>query len=85
MSTVLLCGGTGRLGGAIARRLSARSVAFRALVRPTTDAGSLRALGAEIRIGDLTDRASLVRALDGVDVVVTTANAISRILGGART
>lgn len=84
MSTVLLCGGTGRLGGAIARRLAARDVPFRALVRPTSDAGPLRALGADIRAGDLTDRASLDRALEGVDVVVTTANAISRIMDGQK-
>jgi NADH dehydrogenase len=84
MTTVLLCGGTGLLGGVIARRLAERNVPFRALVRPSSDAGSLRELGAEIRTGDLTDRASLDRAVEGVDVVVTTANAISRIMDGAK-
>jgi len=84
MTTVLLCGGTGLLGGAIARRLAQRDVTLRALVRPQSDAGPLRALGADIRAGDLTDRPSLDRAVEGVDVVVTTANAIGRILDGAK-
>jgi NADH dehydrogenase len=84
MTTVLLCGGTGHLGGAIARRLAERDVTLRALVRPQSEAGPLRALGADIRSGDLTDRGSLDRAVDGADVVVTTANAIGRILDGAK-
>ena len=84
MTTVLLCGGTGQLGGAIASRLAGRGMPFRALVRPGSDAAPLRTLGADIRIGDLRDRASLERAVDGVDVVVTTANAVSRIMQGAK-
>lgn len=68
---------------AIATRLAARDVRFRALVRSSSDAAHLRTLGADLRTGDLRDRASLDRALDGVDVVVTTANAIGRILDGA--
>lgn len=84
MTAVLLCGGTGQLGGAIARRLAARGAPFRALVRPTSDAAPLRALGADIHAGDLTDRAGLDRALHCVDVVVTTANAIGRIMDGAK-
>ncbi|MCU0506298.1 MAG: NAD(P)H-binding protein [Chloroflexi bacterium] len=80
--TILLCGGTGALGGSVARHLHARGVPFRALVRPASDAGALEALGAEVARGDLRDAASLTPALDGIRVVVTTANAIGRILGG---
>lgn len=84
MTTFLLCGGTGQLGGAIASRLAARDLPFRALIRPQSDAAPLRTLGADIRTGDLRDRASLDRALGGVDVVVTTANAVGRIMDGAK-
>src|SRR5215217_1752125 len=83
MADLLLVGGTGQLGGKIAERLAARDVPFRALVRPQTDASALEALGAEIVRGDLTDRPSLPAALRGMTTVITTANAITRILGGA--
>jgi uncharacterized protein YbjT (DUF2867 family) len=82
--TVLLCGGTGLLGGAIAGKLAERGVGFRALVRPQSDASALRQLGANIRIGDLTDRASLDRAVAGATVVLTTASAVRRRLTGAK-
>jgi len=81
---ILLCGGTGALGGAVAAVLHARGVAFRALVRPTTDPVALAGLGAEIVRGDVRDRASLAAAVDGVTTVVSTVNAIGRLLGGAR-
>lgn len=84
MTDVLLCGGTGMLGGAIARKLAEHGVPFRALVRPQSDAGPLRELAADIRIGDLADRASLDRAVTGVASVITTVTAIRRILDGAK-
>ena len=84
MADLLLVGGTGQLGGKIAERLAARDVPFRALVRPQTDASALEALGAEIVRGDLTDLPSLPAALRGMTTVITTANAISRILDGAK-
>jgi NADH dehydrogenase len=83
MADLLLVGGTGLLGGKIAERLAARDVPFRVLVRPRTDATRLAALGAEVVRGDLTDRPSLPAALAGTTTVITTANAITRILGGA--
>ena len=81
---ILLCGATGELGGAVARRLHARGLPFRALVRPGADTSSLAALGALIVRGDVRDRASLAPAVSGITVVVTTVNAIGRLLGGAR-
>jgi uncharacterized protein YbjT (DUF2867 family) len=83
-STLLLCGGTGALGGAIARHLHARGVPFRALVRPATDAGALDGLASEIVRGDFRDAASLSPALAGIVTVVSTVNAIGRLLDGAR-
>src|SRR5215212_11588801 len=84
MADLLLVGGTGQLGGKIAERLARRDIPFRALVRPETDASTLESLGAEVVRGDLTDRPSLPAALSGVRTVITTANAISRILAGAK-
>jgi len=84
MADLLLVGGTGLLGGTIAERLAQRDVPFRALVRPKTDASALEALGAEIVRGDLTAPNSLAAAVAGMTTVVTTANAIARLLGGAK-
>lgn len=79
---ILVCGATGDLGGRIVHRLLGRGQRVRALVRPTTDAGTLERSGAEVVRGDLRDPASLDRATAGVDTVVTTANAIGRVLEG---
>ena len=84
MADLLLVGGTGQLGGAIAERLAQRGDPFRALVRPTTDATALEALGAEIVRGDLMVPSTLPPALAGTTTVVTTANAIGRLLAGAK-
>jgi uncharacterized protein YbjT (DUF2867 family) len=81
--TLLLCGGTGALGGAIARHLHGRGVPFRALVRPATDAGVLETLASEIVRADIRDPASLPPALAGIVTVVSTVNAIGRLLDGA--
>jgi uncharacterized protein YbjT (DUF2867 family) len=73
--TILLAGSTGVLGGAIATRLLDSGRRLRLLAR---DAGRVRAFaerGAEVAIGDLTDRTSVERAMAGITHVVTTANA----------
>ena len=84
MSEIVLCGGTGDLGGRIAVRLAERRIPFRALVRPHSDTSVLRASGAELSVGDLTDPPGLERALAGARTVVTTANALGRSMAGAR-
>ncbi len=81
--TILLCGGTGALGGAVARHLHARDVPFRALVRPGTDAAPLDGVTTDVVRGDFRDPVSLRPALEGMTTVVTTVNAIGRLLGGA--
>jgi len=83
VSALLLVGGTGELGRRIAVRLAERGLLFRALVRPRSDSSALDAVGAEIVRGDLTDVASLDEAMTGVTTVVTTANAMSRMMAGA--
>ena len=79
---ILVCGATGHLGGRIVQRLVEDGREVRALVRPATDATTLENLGVEIVRGDLRDPASLDAPLAGVDTVVTTANAIGRLLAG---
>jgi uncharacterized protein YbjT (DUF2867 family) len=75
---VLVAGATGSLGGKIVRDLLASGETVRALVRPATDSSALRAAGVEVVPGDLTDMASLGRACDQVEVVVSTATATKR-------
>lgn len=67
-NVVLVVGATGNQGGATARRLLAEGRRVRALVRDpgSVAAAALAAAGAELAVGDLGDRASLDRAVDGV-------------------
>ncbi len=81
---ILMVGGTGNLGGRIVRRLVAGGQQVRCVVRAGSDAAALRALGAEIVTGDLTDPDSLVRACAGVDIVVASATVIGRRLAGSK-
>jgi uncharacterized protein YbjT (DUF2867 family) len=71
--TVLLIGGTGLLGGAIAEELARRDEPVRALVRSGKRTARLRELGVELEAGDMLDGRALRRALRGVRAVVTTA------------
>lgn len=65
---ILVTGATGNQGGAIARRLLSRGYRVRALTRnPGSDKAKLLAgMGADVVQGDLDDRQSLERALEGV-------------------
>jgi dihydroflavonol-4-reductase len=63
--TTLVTGATGFVGSAVARVLAARGHALRLMVRPTSDRRNLHDLDAEIVTGDLTDPASLARAVEG--------------------
>lgn len=71
--TILLVGGAGLLGGAIAAELAAHGHVVRALVRSGRKAQQLRALGAALEAGDLRDPRALRRALCDVRTVITTA------------
>ncbi len=65
----LVTGATGFLGSHVARALAGRGEDVRVLVRPTSDLRALEGIGAERFQGDLRDRASLSRALEGVRCV----------------
>lgn len=65
----LVTGATGFTGGHLARRLVAAGDTVRAIVRDPAKAEDLAKAGVDVVSGDLTDRASLERALVGIDVV----------------
>ncbi|MBA2460647.1 MAG: complex I NDUFA9 subunit family protein [Actinobacteria bacterium] len=67
---ILLTGATGFVGPRIVHALRAESRPVRALVRDEAAGEQLRAWGCETVEGDMTDRASLRRAVEGCDVVV---------------
>ncbi len=73
---ILVVGSTGFLGSEICRRLTAKGLAVRGLVRSTSNAekvAQLKAMGVETVTGDLRDPASLAAACQGMDSVITTA------------
>lgn len=77
MARVLIVGATGLLGGEVAARARAAGHDVRVLVRlGSAKAPRLESLGCEVVEGDLKDRASLDRACDHIDVVVSTANSM---------
>jgi nucleoside-diphosphate-sugar epimerase len=67
---VFLTGGTGFIGGEVARRLRARGDRVRALVRDPARARALADLGCDLVVGDLSDESALQAACDGADAVV---------------
>jgi len=81
---ILVVGGTGDLGGRIVRRLIEDGRQLRCVVRAGSDGSPLRARGAEVVTGDLTDPASLRMACEGVDIVVASATVIGGGLRGPR-
>jgi uncharacterized protein YbjT (DUF2867 family) len=73
---VLVTGATGQQGGAVARNLLERGFGVRALTRDPEkpEAKVLAERGAEVVRGDLEDRSSLDRALEGVYGVFSVQN-----------
>jgi uncharacterized protein YbjT (DUF2867 family) len=65
---ILVSGATGQQWGAVARSLLGRGIGVRALTRDPEkpEAKELVDLGAEVASGDLEDRSSIERVLDGV-------------------
>src|ERR1700733_4680988 len=62
---MLVTGATGFVGAAVARRLVAGGASVRVMARAGSDRRNLEGLEAEVVTGDLTDPASLDRAVAG--------------------
>ncbi len=75
----MIAGGTGFVGGRLATAL-AGSGPLRCLVRDPSRARRLEELGAELRVGDVTDAASLRGVGEGIDVAYYLVHAMA---GGA--
>src|SRR5690242_9593411 len=77
---ILVVGATGLVGGIVAQQLLNNANSLRILVRPQSKANyqSLVDKGAQPVLGDLKDRASLERACEGVEAILTTANSAGR-------
>ena len=75
LKLVLVTGATGNQGGAVVQALLNRGHRIRVLTRNSASpaAERLAEQGAEIAVGDFTDRDSLVRAASGVDAVFAMA------------
>lgn len=73
--TVLVVGATGNCGTEIVRLLCKDGWPVRGMTRTPELTGDLNEMGAEMVKGDLTDRASLAAACEGVDYVVASAHA----------
>lgn len=67
---VFLTGGTGFIGGHVARRLRARGDEVVALARSPATADALREIGCEIVAGDLSSEAAIRAGLEGCDAAV---------------
>jgi predicted dehydrogenase/nucleoside-diphosphate-sugar epimerase len=69
--TILVCGGTGFIGGRLVEVLAARSQAHvRVLSRTFSRLSGLSRFELDVVSGDVSDRASLARAMAGCDVVI---------------
>jgi uncharacterized protein YbjT (DUF2867 family) len=67
---ILLTGGSGFVGGHVAHRLREQDHAVRCLVRDSRRAEKLATWGCELVEGDMTDPASLRRAVEGAEAIV---------------
>jgi dihydroflavonol-4-reductase len=67
---VFVTGGTGFIGGHVARRLRERGDDVRALVRTPEKGGRLRELGCELVTGSLTEAAAIRDGMEGCDAAI---------------
>ncbi len=67
MATILLTGANGNVSGAAIRALQGSGHKLIGLVRDEAKAEPLKALGVELRVGDLSKPRSLEGAFNGVD------------------
>jgi dihydroflavonol-4-reductase len=80
-----ITGATGFIGSYTAERLVRAGHDLHCLVRKTSDAGRLKGLGAALRFGDVTDKASLLEGMSGCDWIINIAAAYDFWLPRKRT
>ena len=80
MKIVLVTGGTGLIGSNACVQLVAKGIKARTLARnpDNSDARQLRAVGVEVVAGDITDLASVRRAMTGAEGVIHSAAMLGR-------
>ena len=73
---ILVTGATGKVGSQLVHRLSEARVPFRAIVRSSGKAQTIREAGGEAIVGDLSDEASFAPAVRGVDKLFLLTNSV---------
>lgn len=69
MACTLVTGASGFVGSALVRKLIAAAHQVRVLLRPTSDLRNIEGLPVEVALGDLADKNSLERALEGCNAL----------------
>lgn len=77
MRSVLITGGTGAVGSNLAAALSSRTIHVRLHHRPTSDLRAVSDIHADHMTGDIRDRESVLRAVEGCDTVFHAAAMVS--------
>ncbi len=67
---ILVTGGTGFVGSHLVKRLALEKIRTRCLVRESSNIGLLKELGIEVAYGDMIDKDSLKKAMQGVRAVI---------------
>src|SRR3972149_3884146 len=67
---ILVTGGTGFVGSHMVKRLARENIQTRCLVRESSNIGLLKELGMEVTYGELTDKDSLKKAVEGMGTVI---------------
>ncbi len=74
---ILVVGATGQIGSAVVKHLAEMGKPVRAFVRAGSAYQHLAGPNVEFAIGDLRDKLSLEKAMEGVEVVIATANTVA--------
>ena len=74
---VFITGATGFIGTQVVKRLAQTEHKMICLVRKTSNGDEIQKLGATLIMGDVTDKDSMLKAMEGSDCVINLANVYS--------